>query len=225
MPDLLAVTAVTLAGAVDDSYGDARRPRNRGLADLDGDHIRLREPGPGNQSLAAAHEMDLRRIWETIPSSRRRYFVSIVVIQLRPISFVARLPSLSHLLSIKLKRVQHSQRLVTGLLYTGAVKGKQMLRISMNHETALATLKVEGRVVGPWAAELGKTWRRLWALSKQSTLQLDLRGVTYVDSNGARILREIVKATGAEVRADSPLTQYFANQAKRDMALEPAEEN
>jgi anti-anti-sigma regulatory factor len=94
-----------------------------------------------------------------------------------------------------------------------------MLRISMNHESALATLRVEGRVVGPWAAELGKTWRGLWASSKQPSLQLDLRGVTYVDSNGARILREIVKATGAKVFADSPLTKYFANQAKRDVAL------
>jgi anti-anti-sigma regulatory factor len=95
----------------------------------------------------------------------------------------------------------------------------------MNHDTALATLKVEGKVVGPWAAELGKTWRRLWALSRQSTLQLDLRGVTYVDSNGAQVLREIVKATGAEIFADSPLTQYFANQAKRDIAHEPGEGN
>jgi anti-anti-sigma regulatory factor len=105
------------------------------------------------------------------------------------------------------------------------VKEKQMLKISMNHETALATLKVEGRVVGPWAAELGKTWRGMWAMSKQPTLQLDLRGVTYVDSNGARVLREIVRSTGAEVFADSPLTQYFANQAKRDIALEPIEES
>jgi hypothetical protein len=138
-----------------------------------------------------------------------------------PILVVANLLPLSPVLSIRLNSGQHSQRLVTGLLYTWAVKGKPMLKISMNHGTALATLKVEGRVVGPWAAELGKTWRHLWALSKQ----LDLRGVTYVDSNGARILREIVNATGAEVCADSPLTQYFANQAKRDMALEPAEEN
>jgi hypothetical protein len=106
-----------------------------------------------------------------------------------------------------------------------AVKEKQMLRISMNHDTALATLKIEGRVVGPWASELGKTWRSLWALSKQPSMQLDLRGVTYVDSNGARILREIVKATGAEIFADSPLSQYFANQAKRDLTIEPTEES
>ena len=78
---------------------------------------------PGNQSLAAAHEINLRRIWETIPSSRRRYFVSIVVIHSNRCSFVARLAPLSLLLSIRLKPVQHSQRLVTGLLYTEAGKG------------------------------------------------------------------------------------------------------
>ena len=76
-----------------------------------------------------------------------------------------------------------------------------MLRISMNHETALATLKVEGRVVGPWAAELGKTWRGLWALCKQPTLRLDLRGVTYVDSTA---LEFFAKLSGRPARRFSP---------------------
>lgn len=100
-----------------------------------------------------------------------------------------------------------------------------MLRISMKDNTRVATLKVEGKLVGPWATELGRTWHDLWASAKQKSLLLDLCGVTFVDSDGARILREIVKATGAEVFADSPLTQYFANQAKRDIALQPSEEN
>jgi anti-anti-sigma regulatory factor len=100
-----------------------------------------------------------------------------------------------------------------------------VLRISINDDTSLATLKVEGKLVGPWAMELGKTWHDLWASARQKSLRLDLRGVTFVDSNGARILREIVKATGAEVFADSPLTQYFASQARRDIALEPTEES
>ena len=95
----------------------------------------------------------------------------------------------------------------------------------MKDDTPVATLKVEGKLVGPWAMELEKTWHDLWALAKQKSLRLDLRGVTFVDSNGARILREIVRATGAEVFADSPLTQYFANQARRDIALEPTEES
>jgi anti-anti-sigma regulatory factor len=95
----------------------------------------------------------------------------------------------------------------------------------MKDDTPVATLKVEGRLVGPWAMELEKTWQDLWASAKQKSLRLDLRGVSFVDSDGARILREIVKATDAEVCADSPLTQYFANQARRDVALESTEEN
>jgi len=100
-----------------------------------------------------------------------------------------------------------------------------VLRISMNDDTPVATLKVEGRLVGPWARELEKTWRELWASAKQKSLRLDLRGVSFVDSDGARILREIVKATRAEVCADSPLTQYFANQAKGTIVPKPTEEN
>ena len=100
-----------------------------------------------------------------------------------------------------------------------------MLRISMDDQEPMATLTVEGRLVGPWAMELGKTWHGLCAPLGRRRLRLDLRGVTFVDASGTRILKEIVKATGAEVFADSPLTQYFANQAKRDIALEPAEEN
>jgi hypothetical protein len=52
---------------------------------------------------------------------------------------------------------------------------------------------------------------------------LDICGVTFADHKGARILREIVKVTGAEVVSDSPLTQYFANQATSPTALEAEE--
>jgi anti-anti-sigma regulatory factor len=99
-----------------------------------------------------------------------------------------------------------------------------VLRISMSDDTPVATLKVEGRLVGPWARELEKTWQELWASAKQKSLRLDLRGVSFVDSDGARILREIVKVTRAEVWADSPLTQYFANQAKGTIVPKPTEE-
>jgi hypothetical protein len=101
---------------------------------------------------------------------------------------------------------------------------KQVLRISMSDDVPVATLKVEGKLVGPWAMELGKIWHDLWASARLGPLRLDLREVTFVDSNGARILREIVRVTGAEVFADSPLTQYFANQAKSEIAPEPTEE-
>ena len=87
------------------------------------------------------------------------------------------------------------------------------MKISMYDDVKVATLKVEGRVVGPWATELGRTWHDLWTPTKPKRLRLDIRGVTFADQKGSQILREIVRVTGAEIVADSPLTQYFANLA------------
>jgi hypothetical protein len=98
-----------------------------------------------------------------------------------------------------------------------------MLRISMKDDTPVATLKVEGKLIGPWALELGTIWHDLWTSARQKSLRLDLRGVTFVDSIGTRILREIVSETGAEILSDSPLTQYFANQAASGAVLEQKE--
>jgi hypothetical protein len=100
---------------------------------------------------------------------------------------------------------------------------KTVLRISIKDDTPVATLKIEGKLVGAWAMELGKTWQDLLASAKQKPLRLDIRGVTFADQKGTDILREIVRATGAEVLSDSPLTQYFANQATSIMLLEPEE--
>jgi hypothetical protein len=99
-------------------------------------------------------------------------------------------------------------------------KGDQpMLRVSIGQNAQVATLKIEGKIVGPWAMELGNTWQEMWAPTQEKPLLLDIRGVTFADSKGAHILRDIVKATGAEILSDSPLTRYFAEQATRDEAL------
>ena len=93
----------------------------------------------------------------------------------------------------------------------------------MNDDAIAATLKVEGKVVGPWAIELEKTWRDLWEAARQKRLRIDIRGLTFADQKGTRILRDIVKATGAEMIADSPLTQEYAKRATADAVLDPEE--
>jgi hypothetical protein len=98
-----------------------------------------------------------------------------------------------------------------------------VLRISINDEANVATLKVEGRVAGPWATELGRTWHDLWAPARQKRWRLDICGLTFADQKGSQILREIVRTTGAEVVADSPLTQYFANRVAADTTADPEE--
>jgi hypothetical protein len=88
------------------------------------------------------------------------------------------------------------------------------MKVSISDQATLATLKVEGRVVGPWADELGRTWRSLWSSARGKRLQLDICGITFADHKGSQILREIVRTTGAEIVADSPLTQYFASRVR-----------
>ena len=100
---------------------------------------------------------------------------------------------------------------------------KTVLKISIKGDTPTATLKIEGKLVGPWAMELGRTWQDLWASANQMPLRLDIRGVTFADQQGTHILREIVRETGAEIVSDSPLTKYFANQATSDAVLEQEE--
>jgi hypothetical protein len=107
--------------------------------------------------------------------------------------------------------------------YAG-IGANQVMRVSINGDSSVATLKVEGKLIGPWAVELGNTWQDLWASARRRPLRLDLCGLSFVDSNGARILQQIVRASGAEVFADSPLTQYFADRAKSDSTPESKEE-
>ena len=155
---------------------------------------------------------------ETIPSSQWRHIVSVLVIRFPAGEAPLRL---NHLFSTYLRDLLVFRRLAGDLLYRKTTKVNPVLRISMNDDAIAATLKVEGKVVGPWATELGRTWHDLWASARQKRLRLDIRGVTFADQKGTQILREIVRATGAEVIADSPLTQYFANQASGQYGARP----
>jgi hypothetical protein len=98
-----------------------------------------------------------------------------------------------------------------------------VLKISINDDKPMATLKIEGKLVGPWAMELGRTWQDLWASAKWVPLRLDISGLTFADQKGTHILGEIVRETGAEIFSDSPLTRYFANKATSGAALEQEE--
>jgi anti-anti-sigma regulatory factor len=79
----------------------------------------------------------------------------------------------------------------------------------------MTILRLDGRVVGPWVQELDRAWRSLMGSPGSKKLLVDLCGVTYADSNGRQVLAEIHQATGAEFKADTPMGQYIAAEAKR----------
>jgi ABC-type transporter Mla MlaB component len=70
-------------------------------------------------------------------------------------------------------------------------------------------MRLEGKVVGPWVEECHRAWQAVREELGAKTLRLDLCGVTFVDESGTAMLREIHRASGGEILANSPLTNYF----------------
>jgi anti-anti-sigma regulatory factor len=93
-----------------------------------------------------------------------------------------------------------------------------LLRITVDEQVDAKWLKLEGRVTGPWANEFERTWREIAAALDSRKLGVDLRGVTHMDAHGRKILAEIHRRTGAEFLADSPMTKFFAEEARRSAA-------
>ena len=85
-----------------------------------------------------------------------------------------------------------------------------VLRIWVEIGDNLVSLRLEGKVVGPWVEECQRAWDGVRAESGARKVRLDVSGMTYVDERGMAMLRQIRRISGAEVVASSPLTKYFA---------------
>lgn len=67
-----------------------------------------------------------------------------------------------------------------------------MLRIThVNGPDSAPTLKVEGKLVGPWVAELGRACGG--PADRGGVRSLDLSAVTFVDRAGVTLLRELLE--------------------------------
>jgi hypothetical protein len=100
-----------------------------------------------------------------------------------------------------------------------------VLRISIHDDEDAATLKLEGKIIGPWARELNRIWADFKPSLGMKKLCVDLCGVTLVDKSGNRTLRKIFSRPGAEILADTPLAKYFAAETMRRMPRNEKQEN
>jgi anti-anti-sigma regulatory factor len=86
------------------------------------------------------------------------------------------------------------------------------LRITIQ-ETELATLlTLEGRVAGPWAAELGRVWAEEAPRLTRRKLAVDISNVIFADADGTRALRDIYSQARPSIVASTPWTKYLAEQ-------------
>lgn len=100
-----------------------------------------------------------------------------------------------------------------------------MLRISIYGTDNETTLKLEGKLIGPWIAELKREWNGLMPLPPGKKICLDLRAMTFVDRNGVEALQRIWQLTGAEILVDTPLTRDFAQKIRGTTVQEKNKEN
>ena len=77
-----------------------------------------------------------------------------------------------------------------------------MLRVTLEAREML-TLKLEGKISGPWVAELERCWNRTRTASKNGPVRVDLTGVTFVDDGGKDLLVRMANA-GTEFTAADP---------------------
>ncbi len=88
-----------------------------------------------------------------------------------------------------------------------------MLRISViNDSDQELQLQLEGKLIGPWVAEL----RRLSndALSQKKNLSLDLERVWFVDGQGAALLRELAERQVSQLNPSQFISQQLKETAQ-----------
>ena len=91
-----------------------------------------------------------------------------------------------------------------------------MLRVTVVQDHGeFVTLKLEGKLTGVTVLELNRVWQALEPSLGSRKLSVDLRGVTFADSKGKQALADIHSRTGATFLADTPLTKYFAEEARQ----------
>jgi len=86
------------------------------------------------------------------------------------------------------------------------------LRITVREEESLIELTLEGRLVGPWVAELYKAWRQTAPRIGSKKTLLNLNDLTFSNEEGKQALREIVAQTSAEISSSTPLTKHLAQE-------------
>jgi hypothetical protein len=91
-----------------------------------------------------------------------------------------------------------------------------MLKITVEESAALVTLKLEGKIAGPWVAEFNRIWLSLAPSLSSKKLSLDLREVTHIAPEGRRLLAEIYDKTDTIFQTGSLMMKFYAQEAMRE---------
>ncbi len=88
-----------------------------------------------------------------------------------------------------------------------------MLKISIISDSdQTIQLQLEGKLVGPWVEELQRLSDE--ALSHQKAVSLDLERVSFVDSRGVTLLRDLARRQVSQVNCSQFVSQQLKEAAR-----------
>ena len=92
-----------------------------------------------------------------------------------------------------------------------------MLRITYDNSPQATVLKLEGRLAGLWVDEVARTWFDAIGDKPAKGVRVDLSDVTYVDSEGKKLLRWLYER-GAKLTSGHLMTKYIVDQVVKEVS-------
>ena len=89
-----------------------------------------------------------------------------------------------------------------------------MLKVTTTNQNQTITLKLEGKLAGPWVQEVTRVWSDT-AHTPRSGYVVDLRSVTFIDSPGQALLKTMSRH-GAQFIASDCLTRNIVDQITKE---------
>jgi anti-anti-sigma regulatory factor len=86
-----------------------------------------------------------------------------------------------------------------------------MLKITIQEGPEDRKVLLDGKLAGDWVKELEQVWQGLLASSPDRNVTLDLAGVTFVDSEGKKLLSSML-GRGAKVQKPQLLVKYIVDE-------------
>ncbi len=86
-----------------------------------------------------------------------------------------------------------------------------MLKITIHDSSKELRFRLEGRLSGPWVAELRQCWVTASSTTGGRVTVLDLQEVDFVDDCGRVLLKEMARE-GVELRAATPLIRSLVEE-------------
>src|SRR6266849_1343912 len=86
-----------------------------------------------------------------------------------------------------------------------------VLKITIEQEATTTMFKVEGKLAGPWVAELEQCWRAAMNTTGGRSVKVHLRAVSFIDAAGKSLLAEMHRH-GAELVAEGCMTKAIVAQ-------------